>query len=701
VVLGKKKFTIESLLGLCMLRDIKNSSCTIIERLKSFYQTVEFTVNPYKWGPSLQAIVADLPSSVQLFSHSNYYDILTDQVYYEEELAPQDTNMKITIGSQHEDLKTLQQTTPTPVVTATFPEDLGIVAVSTLMNRQQQENLNEMEEDENPSEVFESQVPPSSSTIITSAVPTVNRYRLNLIRHKFATSTELKTLQLFKAFAIAAMKTDKNLVFLPVDSSKQHLTPITSQKQVEALTSNQLRLYFSSWFKDQHHSISGFIHITSSLSPQELETKLPLAEWLQTYQYSIALCKSQDEEMSLIGALCYGSLFLYRDGLLHSITTHSSWIALNSTQEKPIVIDLIVKPFRCTGKSTDMIFIRVERSKKDLVRNFFLELYDGTSKKYPRGDMFFFIPVASKLEIDYTDTQHEKFLFNHMTYLGEEDCMAIAGLADLDTEIKLKDNSIITIRTLLKSLPASQGMSHSRLFQVVDPTPAHDCVLVLFQRSDKSFIEKRKFTLEAEILSRLASGQASVVFKDALEGIHFVGAYHKNKGKVIRVNNPTKVHQDFLRHADSLLSSPPKKRPNPSETTTHMRVAPFQPFSLNNVTYSGAVQAHTTHTRSIAVQPDGTRTTTTVQMSQTVMAVMETRFQVLETEQQNMKQRITGVENKAANISENIQAMMAHWKITPVSNYKRKPADDPEEEGEMEQAYRPVTLVQGQGDNCF
>jgi hypothetical protein len=87
-------------------------------------------------------------------------------------------------------------------------------------------------------------------------------------------------------------------------------------------------------------------------------------------------------------------------------------------------------------------------------------------------------------------------------------------------------------------------------------------------------------------------------------------------------------------------------------------------------------------------------------MSQTVMAVMETRFQVLETEQQNMKQRITGVESKAANISENIQAMMAHWKITPV-NYKRKPADDPEEEGEMEQAYCSVALVQGQGDKCF
>jgi hypothetical protein len=49
--------------------------------------------------------------------------------------------------------------------------------------------------------------------------------------------------------------------------------------------------------------------------------------------------------MSLLGALCHGSLFLYHDGLLHSITAHPSWIALNSNQEKPIVIDLIVKPF--------------------------------------------------------------------------------------------------------------------------------------------------------------------------------------------------------------------------------------------------------------------------------------------------------------------------------------------------------------------
>jgi len=76
----------------------------------------------------------------------------------------------------------------------------------------------------------------------------------------------------------------------------------------------------------------------------------------------VALCKSQDEEMSIIGALCYGSLFIYRDGLLRSIQDEPAWIALNSAREKPIIIDLVVKPFKSPGKSVEMIFVRAERS---------------------------------------------------------------------------------------------------------------------------------------------------------------------------------------------------------------------------------------------------------------------------------------------------------------------------------------------------
>ena len=86
--------------------------------------------------------------------------------------------------------------------------------------------------------------------------------------------------------------------------------------------------------------------------------------------------------------------------------------------------------------------------------------------------MLFFIPVSSNLEGDYTDAQREKYLFNHQAYLGDEDCFVIFGLSDLDTKVTLTDGKPATIRTLLKSLPASDGMNRTRLFQVVDfPLP--------------------------------------------------------------------------------------------------------------------------------------------------------------------------------------------------------------------------------------
>ena len=295
------------------------------------------------------------------------------------------------------------------------------------------------------------------------------------------------------------------------------------------------------------------------LTLEELQTRLPLAEWLQTFQYSIALCKSHDEEMSLIGALCYGSLFLHRDSLLAGIQAHPKWVELNSSKVKPVIIDLIVKPFRSPGRSEDMIFVRPERSKKEEVQKFFLELYDGTPKKYPRGDMLLFIPVTSKLEADYSDAQRANFYSTILPILGTKTAFFF-GLNKLTNELTLKDGSIITIRTLLKSLPSSPGMSRNPLFQVIDPAANQDCVIATFQRCDKSFIEDHKFTLETEILSYLASSQAAVLFADEFEGISFVDAHHKNKGKAVRVRFPNQSHQDFVKHADSILSSLPKKR---------------------------------------------------------------------------------------------------------------------------------------------
>lgn len=685
---------IHSLTELYTLCGCHNNSSEIIKRLISFYSLPEQILSS-KRGPSFQRQLNSSNGSPAKVLSNNYYDPLFNLLEDEEEILTQ--TMKIVIDEN--EARKPPPSLPDTVVAATFPEDLGITAVATFMTRQQQEQSSDMDAEDIALNENTLNIPQTTTTILADQPPVHSRLRLNLIRHKYATSTDLTTLQLFKSFATAAKETDKTLVFLPVDSTKQHLTSLVSRAHIDNLTPNQLRLYFSSWFKDQHHSISGFIHMSTHLHVDEFETKLPLAEWLQTYQYSIVPCTSQDEEMSIVGALCYGSLFLNRDSLLNSIITHPSWLALNRGREKPVVIDLIVKPFRSPGKMSDMIFVRAERSKRVLVQEFFLEMYDGTPKKYPRGDMLFFIPVTSKLNEDYTDEQRAKYLFNHVTYLGNEDCTAIIGLADIMNEVQLKDGSVITVRTLLKSLPATPGMARNRLFQVVDLNATREYVIVTFQRCDRTYIEERKFELEKEILSHLAPNQASKVFADEFEGIQFINAYHKQRGKVIRIHQPGRIHQDFIRHADTVLSSPPKKRSNSLSANESTVPRPLRPIQTNSVTYSGAVQAQTTRTRSV-VQPDGTRTTTTMQMSQTVSAVMETRFQLIEQEQLHMKQRITGVENKATNISDNIQAMMAHWKITPVS-YKRKPTGDPEKEGDMEHAHHSMTTMQDKEDMHF
>jgi hypothetical protein len=64
--------------------------------------------------------------------------------------------------------------------------------------------------------------------------------------------------------------------------------------------------------------------------------------------------------------------------------------------------------------------------------------------------MLLSIPVSSKLDDECTDSQREKFLFNHLSYLGEEDCTAIFSLADLNSKLTLKDGTSLTLRTLLK-----------------------------------------------------------------------------------------------------------------------------------------------------------------------------------------------------------------------------------------------------------
>jgi hypothetical protein len=268
-----------------------------------------------------------------------------------------------------------------------FVEDLAISEVSDIV-RLQMDQDKQLEPGVND-------VPIPAAHRAPQDAPVSQRLRINLIRHRFARSSEMTTLKLFKSFVSALRSSDKELTILPFDSKKQRYTSIVSSKQLEQLNEHELKLYFQPWHREQHYSLSGFFHLNTALPFEDLFNEPTIAQWLDTYQYSVKLCPSQAEEMAVIGALCYGSLWMYREDLKMHILQHQAWQEANSDPENPIVFDLIIRQFRGSKKSTQMIFVTAEQSKQDVVREIFKTIYDGSSKAYPRGEMMLFIPTRN------------------------------------------------------------------------------------------------------------------------------------------------------------------------------------------------------------------------------------------------------------------------------------------------------------------
>ncbi len=227
----------------------------------------------------------------------------------------------------------------------------------------------------------------------------------------------------------------------------------------------------------------------------------------------------------------------------------------------------------------------------------------------------------------------------------------------------------MTIRTLLKSLPATNGMSRNRLFQIVDPNAGQTCTIVTFQKADRLFIEQCNLTLEKELRNVLAPGESSKLFIEDTEGIWFGGNVRKTNGKPIALSVPNKADLDYINQTNSTLNNPPTKRSNDHTSKPHDNSYP-----PTQIAYRGLVQGHHTQTtQSISIQDtEGTTTTTTTQTSQTVTAMIEARFQTIEAEMQhqkntqlNMNSCLHTLEHRTESIDSNIAEMMKFWKIAP------------------------------------
>jgi hypothetical protein len=119
------------------------------------------------------------------------------------------------------------------------------------------------------------------------------------------------------------------------------------------------RLYFTSWFLEQNYSLSGFIHIKATLNFNNLCQHINITQNNNTFQYSLKTYRSQDEEMSLMGALLYGSLVIHHEHLL-----------LNTVKQ-------MIKPFHSSIRSIEMIFVRSEHSKKEVGQRTPQQIYNA------------------------------------------------------------------------------------------------------------------------------------------------------------------------------------------------------------------------------------------------------------------------------------------------------------------------------------
>jgi hypothetical protein len=483
--------------------------------------------------------------------------------------------------------------------------------------------------------------------------PSNQRIRFNLIRHKY-TSGDTKTIQLFKSFATTLREIDQYLTILPVNSRKQHLSGLTNVKQIQSTDDNKMLTYFTPYYKKQSYSLSGYFHISTSYTFAALQQHQKLSEWLEYNRYFVKLCPSQEEEMVQVGALCYSSIFLYREDLKQSIISHPAWTDKFSHQAP--IFDIYPADFTGSSKKTKMLFISAERSKQKETATFFTELYDGTVKDYPNGATMIFIPLYSG--IVYSPDQRDKIIFNHEAFIGSEEAMCIGGLSDLNTPIKIKGGQEIPLRILLKSLPATHGMSRPQLFQLAEPNISGVTTIVTFQFTDKPYIESRKSTLETEIRKIIEPGEENKVFLDNKDGLWFGGVRKNKNGKVITVQQPCKLTIEHCNRISSILRSPPKKRPNSQVTQPNTSLpVPHKPEGHHQI------RPQQTTTSPTTIQADPIPAQITEQFHQIAQ-----EFQTQHERNMIFDQRIGTLERTTNKIDTNVETIMSRLDILLSNN---------------------------------
>ena len=365
------------------------------------------------------------------------------------------------------------------------------------------------------------------------------RFRFKIIRHRGSVGSTT-TENLFKSFATALQSADPSLLILPYLASKQHYSPLATLKQIQLVDSNQMNQFFESFYHCQLYSLSGYLHISSQLSFNDITSLPKVQEWLDTNKYIIKLCSSQAEEMVPLGALCYSNVLMHREDLKEAFYNHLLWKTQFPTNSP--IIDIYLGDFLASGKKEKMLFVSGEKSKQEELTKFFNILYNGDSKQYHNASMMLFIPFTEGMHM--SQQYRYNILLNHLQNNDQGDVLAIGGLQDLSR------------------------MSHPLLFQHFQPNSSKSIHVAVFQKMDRDYVLARKNTLEAELRQVVNPADENKIFVDPQEGIWFGNVHQSKHRAIVKTAHHTKTGQAYANKVNSLLYSPPKKRTQSNTAAT-------------------------------------------------------------------------------------------------------------------------------------
>jgi hypothetical protein len=206
---------IQNLVTLCSLyKDDFSHNNSTLQLLLSFYSSPKIYTPLHLLSQNFSFQFFS-NSSTSTLHHTHYYNNLATAELTQPEYTPF-ISMASSSPNPPFNAPVSPIKKPPPSQPSYFVEDLGISEISDIVLNQVQLDQATMEEEEG----VQAAKLLSPLEKLTLETPNQQRLRINLIRHRFARTTEIKTILLFKSFITALRKVDSTLLILPIDSRK-------------------------------------------------------------------------------------------------------------------------------------------------------------------------------------------------------------------------------------------------------------------------------------------------------------------------------------------------------------------------------------------------------------------------------------------------------------------------------------------------